>query len=507
MAEMLLVRQSKRKLQRRSVPPIPACVSSETGTTCHQCRQKTVELKAKCTDCTLYWCPRCLTNRYGEEVEEVSKLAKWPCPRCRGACNCSNCRKKRGLEATGILANVSKKAGFTSVSDLLAKNPNAKRPPALPKPADEADNIRQRTAPGVQRKPSAKVAAMELVEDCKLGERPAAMPVGSALCIHKPMGATRRARGLGWPDELGTSTPVPEGCNPGDLAEVLEFLQVFAAETGLETLQLSVVAAELLQPSTSEGRSAFGDPKASAAGQVHMQLLDLVRKDWGIKGSVGMGGWQEVMRLYLQQQAAFAPSASRLPACNAFSEDPMEVDEVEGEAPTEARSPAVAELAAGAVLVEYPAGGYWALVPELRLSMLRDLVHDALATSTLRARIEAAQDGAAAEGKGRKDELAAARKQAREAWQKQRDQEVALLITTGGAKGMTIEEQKALMEEGRLKVEAAATSAALVKVAALEASLHNTAVRGVPLGSERDGTRFWDLQCAPVLTGQAASLS
>ena len=40
-----------------------------------QCRQKTVEVKAKCTDCTLYWCPRCLTNRYGEVVEEVGFIS------------------------------------------------------------------------------------------------------------------------------------------------------------------------------------------------------------------------------------------------------------------------------------------------------------------------------------------------------------------------------------------------------------------------------------------------
>lgn len=36
-----------------------------------QCRQKTVEVKAKCTECTLRWCPRCLLNRYGQVVEEV----------------------------------------------------------------------------------------------------------------------------------------------------------------------------------------------------------------------------------------------------------------------------------------------------------------------------------------------------------------------------------------------------------------------------------------------------
>ena len=31
---------------------------SENGTTCHQCRQKTIETKAKCTKCTLYFCPK-----------------------------------------------------------------------------------------------------------------------------------------------------------------------------------------------------------------------------------------------------------------------------------------------------------------------------------------------------------------------------------------------------------------------------------------------------------------
>ena len=36
--------------------------------------------------------------------------------------------QKRGLEATGILASMSKAAGFSSVSDLLQKNPAAKRP-------------------------------------------------------------------------------------------------------------------------------------------------------------------------------------------------------------------------------------------------------------------------------------------------------------------------------------------------------------------------------------------
>ena len=41
-----------------------------------------------------------------------------------------NALQKRGLEATGILASMSKAAGFSSVSDLLQNNPEARRPPS-----------------------------------------------------------------------------------------------------------------------------------------------------------------------------------------------------------------------------------------------------------------------------------------------------------------------------------------------------------------------------------------
>jgi Zinc-finger domain of monoamine-oxidase A repressor R1 len=75
--------------------PLPAqsVYAVSTPLVLYQCRQKTVEVKAKCTSCTLWWCPRCLLNRYGEEVEAVAALKDWRCPRCRSLCNCSNCRK------------------------------------------------------------------------------------------------------------------------------------------------------------------------------------------------------------------------------------------------------------------------------------------------------------------------------------------------------------------------------------------------------------------------------
>ncbi|KAI5072553.1 hypothetical protein GOP47_0012659 [Adiantum capillus-veneris] len=100
---------------------------SENGRTCHQCRQKTIDFMASCKasfrsrPCTQHYCAKCLLNRYGEKVTEVSQLPSWSCPKCRRECNCSICLKKQGCVPTGILAHTAKATGFTSVAELLKK--------------------------------------------------------------------------------------------------------------------------------------------------------------------------------------------------------------------------------------------------------------------------------------------------------------------------------------------------------------------------------------------------
>ncbi|KAL5652915.1 hypothetical protein ACJX0J_038373, partial [Zea mays] len=50
-------------------------------------------------------CVRCLRGpsgeTYGENVLEVKKNPNWICPVCRGICNCSICRTKKGWLPTG----------------------------------------------------------------------------------------------------------------------------------------------------------------------------------------------------------------------------------------------------------------------------------------------------------------------------------------------------------------------------------------------------------------------
>lgn len=94
------------------------------GTSCHQCRQKTDDLKtvcrgSRCVGVRGQFCGPCLKNRYGECAKEAIMNPNWECPPCRGICNCSFCMKKRGRRATGILIHAAKQQGFDNVSTYL----------------------------------------------------------------------------------------------------------------------------------------------------------------------------------------------------------------------------------------------------------------------------------------------------------------------------------------------------------------------------------------------------
>ncbi|XP_053554427.1 cell division cycle-associated protein 7 [Bombina bombina] len=95
-----------------------------TGTTCHQCRQKTTDTKTNCRnpDCMGVrgqFCGPCLKNRYGEDVKAALLDPDWQCPPCRGICNCSFCRQRNGRCATGVLVYLAKYHGYDNVHAYL----------------------------------------------------------------------------------------------------------------------------------------------------------------------------------------------------------------------------------------------------------------------------------------------------------------------------------------------------------------------------------------------------
>ncbi|XP_010904134.2 cell division cycle-associated protein 7 isoform X2 [Esox lucius] len=99
--------------------------SSATGSTCHQCRQKTIDTKTCCRneDChgiVGQFCGPCLRNRYGEDVRKALLDPDWRCPPCRGICNCSFCRARDGRCPTGILLPLAQYHGFSDVHSYLS---------------------------------------------------------------------------------------------------------------------------------------------------------------------------------------------------------------------------------------------------------------------------------------------------------------------------------------------------------------------------------------------------
>ena len=98
-----------------------------TGTSCHQCRQKTADTKTicrsgKCVGVRGQFCGRCLQIRYGESVRDALLDPTWSCPPCKGRCNCSICMKRQGKGATGVLFNIAKTKGFNNVSAFLVNS-------------------------------------------------------------------------------------------------------------------------------------------------------------------------------------------------------------------------------------------------------------------------------------------------------------------------------------------------------------------------------------------------
>ncbi|XP_055456951.1 cell division cycle-associated protein 7 [Psammomys obesus] len=98
--------------------------SRSLGSTCHQCRQKTIDTKTNCRNSDCWgirgqFCGPCLRNRYGEEVKDALLDPNWHCPPCRGICNCSFCRQRDGRCATGVLVYLAKYHGFGNVHAYL----------------------------------------------------------------------------------------------------------------------------------------------------------------------------------------------------------------------------------------------------------------------------------------------------------------------------------------------------------------------------------------------------
>ncbi|KIJ18760.1 hypothetical protein PAXINDRAFT_179413 [Paxillus involutus ATCC 200175] len=130
---------------------------------CHQCNKKRdAAASVHCTvkdhkgrRCGTKYCKPCLKNRYGLILEDIVAEGEteetvqdehvqgqdyhFKCPRCDDVCNCVACRKAKGLQPTGNLANAARQSGLTSAADVLRQDPTAAGPMAHKPSAERAE--------------------------------------------------------------------------------------------------------------------------------------------------------------------------------------------------------------------------------------------------------------------------------------------------------------------------------------------------------------------------------
>ncbi|KAJ6499350.1 hypothetical protein C8R45DRAFT_113527 [Mycena sanguinolenta] len=126
------------KKAKLAEPPIPAGsdVPANSYIYCHQCgKKRDKEDSAHCSHievhtvaenrppktrrCHNKYCKPCLKNRYNEDLDtikannapsstqsgRIGEPYDYKCPKCRDICNCSRCRKAKGLDPTGKFTN------------------------------------------------------------------------------------------------------------------------------------------------------------------------------------------------------------------------------------------------------------------------------------------------------------------------------------------------------------------------------------------------------------------
>jgi len=119
--ERIASQKGKRKKPSRPKP----VQSAKKNKYCHQCHQPMARAQvASCQTypCTLSFCIRCLKNRYGLSLQDCLSTAEWRCPKCSDICNCSSCRKSKGMCPTRQLFTEIKAKGYLSVHHYLMEH-------------------------------------------------------------------------------------------------------------------------------------------------------------------------------------------------------------------------------------------------------------------------------------------------------------------------------------------------------------------------------------------------
>lgn len=436
---------------------------SENGTTCHQCRQKTIEVKAPCTSatCGLQFCPRCLLNRYNEVVEVVRKKKTWKCPKCRDICNCSFCRKKQGLEATGILANIAKSAGFGSVSQLLEKNPHMVRPRKdlvrRKNNENHTDRKKSRALPLPTKKQGQAYVG---VDDCKLKRRKRAMPDPVELKIHT------NNHGV-W--------DVPKDIEDSKLVCILEFFSTFGSTIEMENICLSSVAKSLIDDRCSNQKHECVIKDAI------IKLKTIICKWFGNCDAECLSWDCWVVSRYMDSVAP-----SDIGRCSEVTSKRRS----ERNCVKKQRS-------------------FWSLNKHQRVDVVYQLIHESLECGPIVDVIESSIDDTEDMYAQQRLEIEKIKKLIKEEQECHKQRFIAELISSQQVNNLSAEKQQEIIQRARSNAMSAISEENKSRLRWLKTSKYlrtHPSARRVAIGQDRDGNSYYFLSCAKTITGSSKGI-
>ncbi|XP_010470704.1 PREDICTED: uncharacterized protein LOC104750585 [Camelina sativa] len=423
---------------------------SSNGKTCHQCRQKTMDFVASCKgmkkdkQCTINFCHKCLINRYGENAEEVAKLEGWICPQCRGICNCSFCRKKRGLNPTGILTHKAKASGLASVSELLE--------------AEGPDNF------AYQKKPKLDVASMEdssdnsdsvLEKDTKgadiTKEKKKVVGKSTKALEEEIQFEAQLPQGISLTSVSGIVIPTEEA---GNVFQLFEFCSAFGKALDLMEGQAETVVRELF----ISGRNSRRQQYCSIIPMM-IQLLDLISQD---------------------REMSLSLSETDSSWFTAIGEILLQSEVSSDEFPPETFVAGIAE--------------YEKMNASRRLKLLNFLCDESLSTLAMRNCINNQNAEWKAKDKEAKQRAAAAKEKEKQFKLKMQD-DVAKSIMEKNRAPLSIEEHNLIMSQIRAEAKKAHEEMVEAKGMTSGTMLICDARRTEPIMLEENGLVLWKLKC------------
>ncbi|EOA34874.1 hypothetical protein CARUB_v10022456mg [Capsella rubella] len=428
---------------------------SSNGKTCHQCRQKTMDFVASCKAmkkdklCTINFCHKCLINRYGENAEEVAKLDDWMCPQCRGICNCSFCRKKRGLNPTGILAHKAKASGLASVSELLE--------------VEGSVNF------AYQKKPKLDVDSTE--DSC--GNNDSVLETDFKVADvskekTKVVGKSKTAKATdNLEEEIQFEAQLPQGISltsisgiviptedAGNVFQLFEFCSAFGKALALKEEQAETVVRELFLCGRNTRRQQY-----CSIIPMMIQLLDLISQDREMSLSLSAtdSSWfTAIGEILLQSEVS-------------YDEFPPETFEVG--------------------LAEYEK-----MDASRRLKLLNILCDESLSTQAMRNCINSQSAEWKAKDKEAKERAAAAKEKEKQLKQKMQG-DVAKAIMEKNRAPLSIEEHNLIMSQIRAEAKKAHEEMVEAKGMTSGTMLICDARRTEPIMLEDNGLVLWKLKC------------